>query len=166
MVSVTKEKRGGTVRINISAKEFDQLIPDDANRALVLHWIKLGRQREQLFEHLDEIVSPRFSAQKDEIDVLRAEVSGLKDRLERYIMFFIQVAHTLTVSTTANSHFELESIHFDKKNGGKISHESEQTYKLATIKHSLFKELMSDLLPDLDQQFSLTNFIREKNKDA
>ena len=157
MTSITREKRGNTVRINISAKEFAQLIPDDANRALVERWIKLGRERENVSEHLEEALAIRFSAQKEEIESLCTQVADLKDTLDRYISFFAKVAHALTISTTAKSQFDLESTHFDKINGNMMSHEQEQeqeqTYALARIKHGIFKQLMEQLLPDVDQDF-------------
>lgn len=164
MVSITREKRGGTVRINISAKEFDQLIPEDANRALVESWIKLGRERESIREHTEEVLATRFAAQKDEMEAIHGELVDLKNTLDKYITFFVQVAHSLTISTTANSQFNLESIHFDKINGNKLSHENEQTYALAQIKHKIFKQLMTNFLPELDQDFTLTNFLREGDK--
>ena len=165
MVSITREKRGGTVRINISAKEFAQLIPDDANRALVERWINLGRERENIREHVDEVLATRFAAQKDEIEGLQVQVAELKSTLDRYIAFFAQVAHVLTISTTAKSQFDLESIHFEKTNGNKLSHENEQTYNLAQIKHTVFKQLMSNFFPEVAQHFNLTNFLREEEKN-
>jgi hypothetical protein len=165
MTSITTEKRGRTVRINISANEFAQLVPDDANRALVKHWIDIGREREGIREHVDEVLATRFSAQKDEIETLREQVADLKKVLDDFIAFFAQVAHSLTISTTAKSQFDLESIHFDKINGNKLSHQDEQTYKLALIKHVAFKQLMSILLPDVEQRFNLTNFLRDESKN-
>lgn len=169
MVSKTYANGGSTVRLNISAKEFAQLIPEDANRALVKHWIQIGRERETIREHVDEVLATRFSAQKDEIEALRGEVADLKKSLDGLVAFFAQVAHTLVISTTAKSQFDLESIHFDKISGNKLSHESEQTYNLAQIKHTIFKQLMTHLLPDIDQKFNLTNFIQlqdEEKKNA
>ena len=165
MASITKEKRGGTVRINISAKEFERLIPDDANRSLVKHWIDLGREREGIREHVDEVLATRFAAQKDEIETLHGQVTELKKALDDFIVFFAQVAHGLTISTTANSQFDLESIHFDKLNGNKLSYEAEQTYKLALIKHAVFKQLMTAHFPEVEQHFNLTNFLREDGKN-
>lgn len=164
MVSITREKRGGTVRINISAREFSELIPEDANRALVEHWIRIGREREGVRDHIDEVVATRFAIQKEENEELHREISELKKTLISLATFFAQVAHNLVVSNTASSQFDLESIHFDKNNGGKLSHENEQIYSLAQIKNTIFKQMLSSLLPEIDQKFHLTNFIRNEEK--
>lgn len=164
MVSVTREKRGGTVRINISAREFSELIPDDASRALVMHWIQIGRERESIRDHIDEVVATRFAIQQSETETLCREVAELKKTLTDFITFFVQVAHNLVVSNTADSQFDLESIHFDKKNGDKLSHENEQIYSLVQIKSKIFKQILSSLLPEVDQRFYLTNFLRDEEK--
>ncbi len=164
MVSVTREKRGGTVRINISAREFSELIPEEATRALVMHWIKIGRERENIRDHIDEVLATRFAIQKSENEGLYREVAELKKTLASFVTFFAQVAHNLVVSNTANSQFDLESIHFDKNNSGKLSHEKEQIYSLTQIKNTIFKQLLSSLLPEVDQRFHLTHFLREEEK--
>lgn len=167
MASVTREKRGGTIRINISAKDYSRLIPENANLALVRQWIEKGREREDIRDHLDEIIATRFSAQKEEIEHLQSEIKELKDTLERSISFFAQTMHANLIATTATSHYALEEIHFDKKNGKKILHENEQTYALAQIKHKAFKQLLNRILPEFEINLNLINFLKdEEKKDA
>lgn len=167
MASVTREKRGGTIRINISAKDYARLIPEDANLALIKQWIERGREREDVRDHLDEIIAIRFSAQKEEIERLQNEIKELKDTLERSISFFTQVVHATLIATTATSHYALEETHFDKKNGKKVLHENEQTYALAQMKHKAFKQLLNRLLPEIEHNLNLINFLKdEEKKDA
>lgn len=164
MTSITYENRGKTVRINIPAKEFSKLIPDNANRAIVEDWIAIGRERENLREHFEECLSIQFTAQKYEIDGLREQIKELNATIERYGAFFAQVAHSVTIATTAASHFDLEMIHFDKESGKNLTHEREQTYNLALLKNGVFKQLIDIFVPEVGHSFKLMNFLHERKK--
>ena len=161
MASTAYEK--DRIRVTIGNKEWSDWVPKDAPQSMVMHWIAQGRERENLRDHVEEILATRFAAQKYDLDNLRGEIYELKNTLDQFINFFTQVAHSLTIATTAKSHFELENIHFDKtSNGKKLNHESEETYNLASIKHKIFKKLLNEFLPNVEHKFNLTNYLSKE----
>ncbi len=164
MATTIKANKSGTLKIIIKKSELQKWVPEDAPQGLVQHWIATGRERETLREHIDSELANHERVTLDELRDLKNELQTVKDTLNRYVEVFNQVAHLLTVSSSL-AQYELETIKFKKKHSS-LSQEESNKFNLSEIKDKSFRKLLSDLFPEMDHDFLLTEFKPNGAKDA
>ncbi len=137
MTCTTKEKKGGTLRVTIGKKDFEDWFPNDVPQSLVKYWIDLGRSREKYQEFAENI--------ENRLDLIEAKIKDLTDLCDRQSHLLIQVAKLLTVSSIPNQ-YQMELLKFNETNGN-LSHDNQNLVNLLKIKEGNFKSYIDRIFP-------------------